>query len=94
MVFVWFFLIALSFFCMFSQKDHFLIVILALEQGVLRAYGVTMGLAGLGLNRSIVGLRVLFLIVGVCEAAVGLGLLVSRCRVRGKDSLGRLFSLR
>nr|QID02683.1 NADH dehydrogenase subunit 4L [Macoma balthica] len=87
------FLMALSFFCMFSQKDHFLMVMLALEQGVLSAYGVTMGLAGLGLNSSMVGLSVLFLIVGVCEAAVGLGLLVSRCRVSGKDSLGSLFSL-
>jgi NADH:ubiquinone oxidoreductase subunit K len=85
--------IVLSCLCVFSQKSHFLMVILALEQMTLSCYGVVMLIAGLGLNRCIIRLRVLFLVIVVCEVRVGLGLLVRRCRSSGKDRLGRLFRL-
>jgi NADH:ubiquinone oxidoreductase subunit K len=90
---LWSLIIVLSCLCIFSQKKHFLIVILLLEQIALRCYGVIMSLASSGLNRCGAGLRVLFLVMIVCEVGIGFGLLVRRSRLTGKDVLRRLFSL-
>ena len=77
----------------FSQKFHFLVVLLGLELGLIRVYVFTIKVLGVGTYLNGGNISILILVFGICEACIGLGLLVSRCRVRGLDNIGGLFSL-
>ncbi len=77
----------------FSQRNHFLRVLLVLELITLSLFIIILVLIGMGRGVSRVRFRLIFLVFGVYEAANGLGLLVRRRRSRGVDQLRGLFRL-
>nr|QID02647.1 NADH dehydrogenase subunit 4L [Scrobicularia plana] len=87
------FLFISSLILIFSQKSHFLSVLLILELMTLSVFIMCVFSVGIGGGLSSVSFCLVFLVLGVYEAANGLGLLVSRTRSSGLDSLKSLFSL-
>ena len=78
----------------FSERKHFLSVLLAIELLSLSIYFLACSLVMSGVSTSGVNFGLVFLVFRVYEAANGLGLLVGRARGRGVDQLTGLFSLR
>ena len=93
MLYVSLFLFISSVGLVFSQKDHFLSVLLVLELITLSLFIMVLVVVGIGTGVSRVRLGLVFLVFGVYEAANGLGLLVRRRRSSGVDQLRGLFCL-
>jgi len=92
MVLVFALCLALSLGYVLRRSKHFLLVLLGLELVLIRGYALSCLLLGSDMiseGNIMMGL----LVLAVCEACLGLGLLVCRCRSAGVDMLGGLFSL-
>nr|YP_009642887.1 NADH dehydrogenase subunit 4L [Hiatula acuta]QCQ20451.1 NADH dehydrogenase subunit 4L [Hiatula acuta] len=87
------FMFMLSIILIFSQKFHFLSVLLILEIMTLSLFTMSISFFGMGSGVTGSGFALVFLVFGVYEAANGLGLLVSRTRSSGMDQLTGLFVL-
>nr|YP_009642912.1 NADH dehydrogenase subunit 4L [Sanguinolaria ovalis]QCQ20476.1 NADH dehydrogenase subunit 4L [Sanguinolaria ovalis] len=87
------FMFMLSIILIFSQKFHFLSVLLVLEIMTLSLFAMSVSLLGMGSGMTGSSFALVFLVFGVYEAANGLGLLVSRTRSSGMDQLSGLFTL-
>nr|AQZ26102.1 NADH dehydrogenase subunit 4L [Semelidae sp. STW-2017] len=88
-----FFLFFSSIALIFSQKFHFLSVLLIMELMTLSLFILSSFIFGTSLGVSCISFCLVFIVFGVYEAANGLGVLVSRTRSNGLDSLSTLFSL-
>lgn len=88
------FLFFLSLVLVFTQKSHFLRVLLVLELITLSLFMIVVCIIGVGRGLTSVRFGLIFLVFGVYEAANGLGLLVSRRRASGVDQIRSLFILR
>nr|YP_010447205.1 NADH dehydrogenase subunit 4L [Donax dysoni]UTM92213.1 NADH dehydrogenase subunit 4L [Donax dysoni] len=87
------FLFIMSVLLIFFQRSHFLGVLLVMELMTLALFFMSIFLLGSGMGYSGISFGLVFMTVGVYEAANGLGLLVSRTRSSGMDELSGLFSL-
>lgn len=88
-----FFMFFCSLYLIFSQKFHYLRVLLVIELITLSLFILCCFLFGSGVGVSSVSFCLVFIVFGVYEAANGLGLLVGRRRSNGLDRLKALFSL-
>lgn len=87
-------LFLISVFMIIRQRGHFFIILLSFEVVTLRLFFLCVGKIVIVGGGPSVLLALVFLVFRVCEASLGLGLLVSSMRCLGFDQLKRLSSLK
>jgi NADH:ubiquinone oxidoreductase subunit K len=82
--------VAITFFLfLFFQRDHYLVILLILEL-IIMVFILGFPMVGAFMGRTSTPLILCLLVMGVCEARVGLSVMVYLVRFHGRDLLKSL----